>query len=90
MKTVFRHPPEDLTGKRYWRSLEELADTQQFRSWLQREFPAGAAEIEMDGVSRRNFLRLMGAEEFQCSARKFRINEGVLQRDDQAVASEWR
>jgi MoCo/4Fe-4S cofactor protein with predicted Tat translocation signal len=61
MKTVFRHPPEDLTGKRYWRSLEELADTQQFRSWLQREFPAGAAEIEMDGVSRRNFLRLMGA-----------------------------
>jgi MoCo/4Fe-4S cofactor protein with predicted Tat translocation signal len=61
MKNVFRHPPEDLTGKRYWRSLEELADTQQFRSWLQREFPAGAAEIEMDGVSRRNFLRLMGA-----------------------------
>jgi hypothetical protein len=35
------------------------------------------------------FLRLMGAEEFQCSARKLRINEGVLQRDDQAVASEW-
>jgi MoCo/4Fe-4S cofactor protein with predicted Tat translocation signal len=61
MKTVFQHPPEDLTGKRYWRSLEELADTQQFRSWLQREFPAGAAEIEIDGVSRRNFLRLMGA-----------------------------
>ena len=61
MKTVFRHPPEDLTGKRYWRSLEELADTDQFRSWLQREFPAGAAEIELDGVSRRNFLRLMGA-----------------------------
>ena len=59
MKTVFRHPPEDLTGKRYWRSLEELADTPEFRSWLEREFPAGAAEL--DGVSRRNFLRLMGA-----------------------------
>jgi MoCo/4Fe-4S cofactor protein with predicted Tat translocation signal len=59
MKTVFRHPPEDFTGKRYWRSLEELADTPQFRSWLEREFPAGAAEL--DGVSRRNFLRLMGA-----------------------------
>jgi MoCo/4Fe-4S cofactor protein with predicted Tat translocation signal len=59
MKTVFRHPPENLTGKRYWRSLEELADTPQFRSWLEREFPAGAAEL--DGVSRRNFLRLMGA-----------------------------
>jgi MoCo/4Fe-4S cofactor protein with predicted Tat translocation signal len=59
MKTVFRHPPENLTGKRYWRSVEELADTPQFRSWLEREFPAGAAEL--DGVSRRNFLRLMGA-----------------------------
>ncbi len=61
MKTVFRHPPEDLTGKRYWRSLDELADTPQFRKWLEREFPAGAAEMELDGVSRRNFLRLMGA-----------------------------
>jgi MoCo/4Fe-4S cofactor protein with predicted Tat translocation signal len=61
MKTVFRHPPEDLTGKRYWRSLEELADTPQYRTWLEREFPAGAAEMELDGVSRRNFLRLMGA-----------------------------
>jgi MoCo/4Fe-4S cofactor protein with predicted Tat translocation signal len=61
MKTVFRHPPEDLTGKRYWRSLDELADTPKFRKWLEREFPAGAAEIELDGVSRRNFLRLMGA-----------------------------
>jgi MoCo/4Fe-4S cofactor protein with predicted Tat translocation signal len=61
MKTVFRHPPEELTGKRYWRSLEELADTPQFRTWLEREFPDGAAEMELDGVSRRNFLRLMGA-----------------------------
>src|ERR1700732_2350522 len=61
MKTVFRHPPEIPTGKRYWRSLEELADTPQFRTWLEREFPAGAAELELDGVSRRNFLRLMGA-----------------------------
>jgi MoCo/4Fe-4S cofactor protein with predicted Tat translocation signal len=59
MKTVFRHPPEEPTGKRYWRSLEELADTPEFQSWLEREFPAGAAEL--DSVSRRNFLRLMGA-----------------------------
>jgi MoCo/4Fe-4S cofactor protein with predicted Tat translocation signal len=61
MKTVFRHPPEDLKGKRYWRSLEELAETSQFRDWLHREFPAGASEIEFDGVTRRNFLRVMGA-----------------------------
>ena len=60
MKTVFRHPPEDLTGKRYWRSLEELADTPQFRSWLEREFPAGAAELEGRGFAPQ-FFRLMGA-----------------------------
>ena len=36
------------------------------------------------------FLCLQGAENLQCSARKLRIDEGVLQRDDQAVASERR
>ena len=34
-------------------------------------------------------LCLQRAENFQCSARKLRIDKGVLQRDDQAVASEW-
>jgi MoCo/4Fe-4S cofactor protein with predicted Tat translocation signal len=61
MKRVFHHPPEELTGKRYWRSVEELADTPEFQSWLEREFPAGASELELDPVSRRNFLRVMGA-----------------------------
>jgi len=60
MKRVFQHPPERLTGRKYWRSLEEQADTPEFREWLEREFPAGANEMEMDGVSRRNFLQLMG------------------------------
>lgn len=61
MKRVFHHPPAKSTGRRYWRSVEEYADTPEFRQWLQREFPDGAAEFEADGVSRRNFLRLMGA-----------------------------
>jgi len=61
MKRVFQHPPEGLTGKRYWRSLGELSDTPEFREWLEREFPAGAAEIAGDEVSRRSFLKLMGA-----------------------------
>jgi molybdopterin-containing oxidoreductase family iron-sulfur binding subunit len=61
MKRVFQHPPEGLTGKRYWRSLGELSDTPEFREWLEREFPAGAAEIAGDDVSRRSFLKLMGA-----------------------------
>jgi molybdopterin-containing oxidoreductase family iron-sulfur binding subunit len=61
MKRVFEHPPEQLTGKRYWRSLGELSDTPEFRGWLEREFPAGAAQLEGDDWSRRGFLKLMGA-----------------------------
>ena len=47
------------TGKKYWRSLEDLATTPQFNEWLHREFPEGADE--MDGNSRRKFLSLMAA-----------------------------
>src|SRR5437588_9269259 len=60
MKRVFEHPPESATGRRYWRSVNELIDTPEFREWLQREFPNGASEIE-DEWSRRSFLKLMGA-----------------------------
>jgi MoCo/4Fe-4S cofactor protein with predicted Tat translocation signal len=61
MKRVFEHPPEKLTGKRYWRSLDELSDTPEFQGWLEREFPAGAAQLNGDEWSRRGFLKLMGA-----------------------------
>src|SRR5581483_3196042 len=61
MKRVFHHPPESPHGKRYWRSLGELNDTAEFRQWLEREFPPGAAELNGDEWSRRDFLRLMGA-----------------------------
>ncbi|HWL51855.1 MAG TPA: TAT-variant-translocated molybdopterin oxidoreductase [Chthoniobacteraceae bacterium] len=61
MKHIFHHPPENLTGRKYWRSLGELADTPEFREKLEREFPAGAAELKLDQVTRRNFLKLMGA-----------------------------
>src|SRR6266516_3590354 len=61
MKRVFQHPPEPLTGKHYWRSLGELSNTPEFREWLEREFPAGAAELNGVEWSRRSFLKLMGA-----------------------------
>src|SRR5213082_4272091 len=61
MKRVFQHPPEPLNGKRYWRSLGELSDTPEFREWLEREFPAGTAELNGVEWSRRSFLKLMGA-----------------------------
>ena len=47
-------------GPQYWRSLEELAETDAFREFLQREFPEQAAEWP-DPISRRRFLHLMGA-----------------------------
>ena len=56
MKRVFQHPPEPLTGKKYWRSLGELSDTPEFREWLEREFPAGASELNDDEWSRRGFI----------------------------------
>jgi molybdopterin-containing oxidoreductase family iron-sulfur binding subunit len=47
-------------GPEYWRSLEELAGSAEFQEMLHREFPKGAPEW-LDAVSRRGFLKLMGA-----------------------------
>ncbi len=47
-------------GQQFWRSLDELADTPAFRELVAREFPQGAAELN-DPVSRRTFLKLVGA-----------------------------
>jgi molybdopterin-containing oxidoreductase family iron-sulfur binding subunit len=48
------------SGPEYWRSLEELANTEAFQEYLHREFPEQASEFT-DPVGRRQFLRLMGA-----------------------------
>ena len=47
-------------GLGYWRGLDELADTPEFRAWVEREFPAGASELT-DPVSRRHFVKIMSA-----------------------------
>ena len=46
-----------ITGPRYWRSLDELAEKPEFREFIEREFPLGASEL--DGVNRRQFLKIM-------------------------------
>src|SRR5580692_5190201 len=51
---------EDTTGPEYWRSLEELAGSEEFQEMLHREFPKGASEW-LDSFSRRGFLKTMGA-----------------------------
>lgn len=60
MKTI--PPPclEPESGPKYWRSLEQLSDTPEFRQWAEREFPAGADELK-DPVSRRKFVQIMSA-----------------------------
>ena len=47
-------------GPEYWRSLEELAGSEEFQQMMHREFPKGASEW-LDPVSRRGFLGLMSA-----------------------------
>ena len=62
MKRKVEHPApseRELTGPKYWRSLDELAETPGFRAQLEREFPEGAAE--MNGVDRRQFMKIMAA-----------------------------
>lgn len=63
MKRKFDHPApsadEQLNGPKYWRSLDELAQTPGFKAQLAREFPDGASEL--DGVDRRNFMKIMAA-----------------------------
>ena len=44
----------------YWRSLDELAGTEEFRHRLEAEFPERASEWA-DPVSRRAFVKVMGA-----------------------------
>ncbi|MFH1499334.1 MAG: TAT-variant-translocated molybdopterin oxidoreductase [Verrucomicrobiota bacterium] len=62
MKRKFNHPEpsaSELTGPRYWRSLDEISETPGFKAQVEREFPEGAANL--DGVDRRRFFKLMAA-----------------------------
>ncbi|MGA2832418.1 MAG: TAT-variant-translocated molybdopterin oxidoreductase [Terracidiphilus sp.] len=47
-------------GKKYWRSVDELANTPEFQAAVEREFPGSPHEWG-DDVSRRGFLKFMGA-----------------------------
>ncbi len=60
MKTIPPSCPEPEVGRKYWRSLDQLAETPEFRQWLEREFPQGASEL-IDDVSRRHFVKIMSA-----------------------------
>ncbi|MFP6582873.1 MAG: TAT-variant-translocated molybdopterin oxidoreductase, partial [Candidatus Hydrogenedentota bacterium] len=53
---------ETSSGPEYWRSLEEVAQTDTFKSYISNEFHMDADSGQALGsVSRRNFLQVMGA-----------------------------
>lgn len=52
--------PRARPGAEFWRSLEELAGTEESRASLRHEFPYGPAP-EAPGLSRRETLKLMAA-----------------------------
>src|SRR5438552_524480 len=60
MKPIAQARPEPEFGRKYWRSLDQLAQTPEFRQWLEQEFPQGASEWS-DPVSRRHFVKIMSA-----------------------------
>jgi MoCo/4Fe-4S cofactor protein with predicted Tat translocation signal len=55
-----RQELKGVKGKKYWRSIDELADTAEFQAAVEREFPSSVQEW-VDPVSRRGFMKLMGA-----------------------------
>jgi len=59
MKTIPPQCPEPETVK-YWKSIDQLENSAEARAWLDREFPAGASELDSD-FNRRDFMKLMSA-----------------------------
>lgn len=51
---------EEVKSPNYWKSLGELARNDEYEKFVEREFPENATELN-DKVSRRSFLRVMGA-----------------------------
>lgn len=78
--------PAPVTGPEYWRSLDQLADTPEFRTWVEREFPEDAASV-LDGNSRRTMLKIMGASFglaglAACSRPEYRLAPQARGRED--------
>lgn len=61
--TEIRNRLNSSDEKQQWRSLDELADTKEYQEFLNNEYPHGAANFDEEdsGLSRRDFMKLMGA-----------------------------
>jgi len=61
--TEVRERLDGKTGRRFWKNLDELAETPAFQELMQEEFPRQASGVSewVDPVSRRGFMKVMGA-----------------------------
>lgn len=57
---AIRNRLANAQGPQFWRSLDELADTPEFRQWVDHEFTPGTSEWS-NPSSRRRVLQLLGA-----------------------------
>jgi len=58
-RAPYNHPETTTSGPRYWRSLDDLAQTPEFQAQVEREF--GPEASEMNDVDRRHFFKIMAA-----------------------------
>ncbi len=70
-------PPSGSPRSRYWRSLSELQQREDFQQYLHREFPVAASEFP-EGVSRRRWLQLMSASLAMAGAAGCRYPEELI------------
>jgi MoCo/4Fe-4S cofactor protein with predicted Tat translocation signal len=68
-------------GRRYWRSINDLAESPELAEYVHREFPQQAGEWH-DPVSRRNFVKLMGAS---LALAGVGLNVGCEQKEEKIV-----
>src|SRR5712692_9173171 len=57
---ALRHATSEGNTPRFWRSLDELADTPEFRDQAENEFPHGANDLGAS-LDRRELLKVMAA-----------------------------
>jgi len=78
--------PPAPAAPEYWRSLDQLAETPEFRQWVEREFPEDASAV-LDGNSRRTMLKIMAASFglaglAACSRPEYRLAPQARGRED--------
>jgi molybdopterin-containing oxidoreductase family iron-sulfur binding subunit len=55
------HASDTAVDVNYWRSLDQLENSDEFQQIVEREFPEGIADAPTDDVSRRSFLSAIAA-----------------------------